>query len=175
MIATPFNMTLAFGALPGEGVTLPVDEGDAVPVEELSVAVSDGEAVAVGAVDVSEALVESSPVAEGVAVAEMAEDEVVVVNLIPQTFSGSKVNSMPLPSHPKLCRWMESGFRRYQISCSSAYSISLVKGSLPGITEGAQFLAIQQKYLSRYFCWVHMHAASFVQEPGAKLPKKQSF
>jgi hypothetical protein len=102
-IATPFNMTLAGGAPSVEGVPLPVDDGSAVPVEELT--------VAVGMANVSEALVDSSPVAEGV-----AEDEVVVVNLIPQTFSGSKVNSMPLPSHPKLCRWMESRYCRPELA-----------------------------------------------------------
>lgn len=34
---------------------------------------------------------------------------------------------------------------------------------------------MQQKYRWRYFSCVHMHAASSVQDPPGKLPKKHPF
>jgi hypothetical protein len=49
-----------------------------------------------------------------------------------------------------------------------------VQQNLPGKTELAHFFPIQQKYASRYFCWSHMQAASFAQDP-LKLLKKHPF
>lgn len=116
IIAILFIIALVCSPLFVVGAAFPADEVSEASAEEVSEPTSEESSVVVWgivAVEVkadvvesqSESLVAVDETVE-VAVEEPAED--VVLGLMPQTFSASKVNSIFLASHSSVCLWIES-------------------------------------------------------------------
>jgi hypothetical protein len=108
IIAIPFIIAFVCMPLLVVGAALPAEVVSEAPAEDASVVVSGVGAVETKVDVVKDSLESLTAVEETLkgTVKETAEE--VVVSLIPQTFSTSKVNSMFLASHSSVCLWIES-------------------------------------------------------------------
>lgn len=107
-MATTFSVAFVCSPSLVAGTALPAEVLSKVLVEG-ALAVASGVEAVVSKVNVAEESSESLAAVEateGVEMEEAAED--VVVRVMPQTFSTSKVNSMFLASHSSVCLWTES-------------------------------------------------------------------